>query len=35
VPHWFASADATPVEVLILFGREGERARLRASSVRR
>jgi len=30
VPHWFDSADAEPVEVLVLFGRQGERARLRA-----
>ncbi|MEV6826023.1 helix-turn-helix domain-containing protein [Amycolatopsis sp. NPDC051102] len=30
VPHWFDSADAAPVEVLILFGRQGERANLRA-----
>ena len=35
VPHWFDSADATPVEVLILFGRQGERAHLRARSVPR
>lgn len=35
VPHWFDSADPTPVEVLILFGRQGERARLRACSERR
>jgi transcriptional regulator with XRE-family HTH domain len=33
VPHWFDSADSTPVEVLILFGRQGERAHLRARSV--
>ncbi|MCW2527338.1 MAG: family transcriptional regulator [Pseudonocardiales bacterium] len=32
VPHWFASADAAPVEVLSLFGRQGERAHLRAKS---
>jgi mannose-6-phosphate isomerase-like protein (cupin superfamily) len=32
VPHWFASADATPVEILSLFGRQGERAHLRAKS---
>jgi transcriptional regulator with XRE-family HTH domain len=32
VPHWFASADASPVEVLSLFGRQGERAHLRAKS---
>lgn len=30
VPHWFASADAHPVELLSLFGRQGERAHLRA-----
>jgi transcriptional regulator with XRE-family HTH domain len=35
VPHWFASADPTPVEVLVLFGRQGERAHLRARSVPR
>jgi transcriptional regulator with XRE-family HTH domain len=32
VPHWFASADSTPVEILSLFGRQGERAHLRARS---
>jgi transcriptional regulator with XRE-family HTH domain len=30
VPHWFAGADARPVEVLSLFGVQGERAHLRA-----
>jgi quercetin dioxygenase-like cupin family protein len=35
VPHWFDSADSTPVEVLILFGRQGERAHLRARTVSR
>jgi transcriptional regulator with XRE-family HTH domain len=35
VPHWFGSADSTPVEVLSLFGRQGERAHLRARSVKR
>jgi transcriptional regulator with XRE-family HTH domain len=30
VPHWFGSADAAPVELLSLFGRQGERAHLRA-----
>ena len=29
-PHWFGSADAEPVEILSLFGRQGERAHLRA-----
>jgi transcriptional regulator with XRE-family HTH domain len=32
VPHWFGSVDSTPVEVLSLFGRQGERAHLRARS---
>jgi transcriptional regulator with XRE-family HTH domain len=30
VPHWFGSANNVPVEVLSLFGRQGERAHLRA-----
>lgn len=30
VPHWFGSADGRPVELLCLFGRQGERAHLRA-----
>ena len=30
VPHWFAAADDHPVELLSLFGRQGERAHLRA-----
>ena len=30
VPHWFGSADAAPVEVLSLFGPQGERLHLRA-----
>ena len=30
VKHWFGSVDATPVELLSLFGRQGERAHLRA-----
>jgi transcriptional regulator with XRE-family HTH domain len=30
VPHWFGCADEQPVEVLSLFGRQGERAHLRA-----
>jgi transcriptional regulator with XRE-family HTH domain len=33
VPHWFGSADTVPVEVLSLFGRQGERAHLRARSL--
>lgn len=34
VPHWFAPADRGPVEMLSLFGKQGERAHLRASSKR-
>ncbi|MEU8274775.1 helix-turn-helix domain-containing protein [Microbispora bryophytorum] len=30
VPHWLGSADAHPVELLVLFGPQGERAHLRA-----
>jgi len=30
VPHWFGCAEEHPVEVLTLFGRQGERAHLRA-----
>ncbi|MCO6007108.1 XRE family transcriptional regulator [Actinoallomurus purpureus] len=30
VPHWFGAADPEPVEFLILFGAQGERAHLRA-----
>ncbi|MQA80744.1 MAG: helix-turn-helix domain-containing protein [Streptosporangiales bacterium] len=30
VPHWFGASDAEPVEFLSLFGRQGERAHLRA-----
>ncbi|GAB3456719.1 XRE family transcriptional regulator [Streptomonospora sediminis] len=30
VPHWFGAAGANPVEVLSLFGKQGERAHLRA-----
>ncbi|MPY79108.1 MAG: helix-turn-helix domain-containing protein [Actinophytocola sp.] len=30
VPHWFGAADADPVEFLSLFGKQGERAHLRA-----
>jgi transcriptional regulator with XRE-family HTH domain len=35
VPHWFGSADADPVEVLSLFGPQGERIHLRARPRRR
>ncbi len=30
VPHWFGATGAEPVEFLSLFGRQGERAHLRA-----
>lgn len=30
VPHWFGAADDQPVEVLSLFGTQGERAHVRA-----
>ena len=30
VPHWFGSADSEPVEILSLFGPQGERLHLRA-----
>ena len=30
VPHWFGTAEDRPVELLSLFGRQGERAHLRA-----
>ena len=29
-PHWFSSADGRPVEILSLFGRQGERMHVRA-----
>ncbi len=32
VPHWFGSATDRPVELLTLFGRQGERAHLRIRS---
>lgn len=34
VPHWFGSADSRPVEILSLFGRQGERAHVRARPAR-
>jgi transcriptional regulator with XRE-family HTH domain len=34
VPHWFANPTPVAAEVLILFGRQGERAHLRARSTR-
>ena len=30
-PHWFGAADGRPVEFLSLFGKQGERAHLRAA----
>jgi quercetin dioxygenase-like cupin family protein len=30
LPHWFGGAGREPVEILSLFGRQGERAHLRA-----
>jgi quercetin dioxygenase-like cupin family protein len=30
VPHWFGAAGTEPVEFLTLFGRQGERAHIRA-----
>lgn len=30
LPHWFGSADGKPVEILSLFGRQGERIHVRA-----
>jgi transcriptional regulator with XRE-family HTH domain len=35
VPHWFGGADGASVEVLSLFGPQGERAHLRAQTRRR
>jgi quercetin dioxygenase-like cupin family protein len=32
VPHWLGVPDTTPVELLILFGPQGERAHVRARS---
>ncbi|PZS08869.1 MAG: XRE family transcriptional regulator [Acidimicrobiales bacterium] len=31
LPHWFGSAGDTPVEILSLFGRQGERIHIRAA----
>ncbi|MEV6110051.1 XRE family transcriptional regulator [Streptomyces sp. NPDC051940] len=35
VPHWFGAAGRQPAEVLSLFGRQGEKAHLRARPKRR
>jgi transcriptional regulator with XRE-family HTH domain len=35
VPHWFGCADEHPIEVLSLFGRQGERAHLKARTTSR
>lgn len=32
VPHWFGRADASPVEFLSLFGKQGERMHVRAKT---
>jgi transcriptional regulator with XRE-family HTH domain len=34
VPHWFGSLDGEPVEILSLFGPQGERAHLRVGTTR-
>jgi transcriptional regulator with XRE-family HTH domain len=35
VPHWFGASGPEPVEFLSLFGRQGERAHLRAQNTKR
>jgi transcriptional regulator with XRE-family HTH domain len=35
VPHWFGAPGPEPVEFLSLFGRQGERAHLRAQTIKR
>jgi transcriptional regulator with XRE-family HTH domain len=35
VPHWFGAADTGPVEFLSLFGKQGERAHVRARSTKK
>ncbi|MCW2747862.1 MAG: family transcriptional regulator [Nocardioidaceae bacterium] len=35
VPHWLGSADGNPVELLILFGPQGERMHVRAGPAKR
>lgn len=35
MPHWFGTQDGGPVELLSLFGAQGERAHVRASTIRR
>jgi transcriptional regulator with XRE-family HTH domain len=34
LPHWFGAADSRPVEILSLFGKQGERMHVRARSRR-
>ncbi|MGH8882169.1 MAG: cupin domain-containing protein, partial [Stackebrandtia sp.] len=34
-PHWFGSTDFEPVEILTLFGQQGESAHLRARPKKR
>ncbi|MFC9995022.1 helix-turn-helix domain-containing protein [Nocardia sp. NPDC127526] len=35
IPHWFGAADNEPVEFLSLFGKQGERAHMRAQPKRK
>lgn len=35
VPHWFGAVGPAPVELIVLFGPQGERAHVRAAPVRR
>jgi len=35
LPHWFGAADDQPIEILSLFGKQGERIHIRASPRRR
>jgi quercetin dioxygenase-like cupin family protein len=34
LPHWLGTADGHPVETLVLFGPQGERAHVRARGAR-
>jgi hypothetical protein len=34
VPHWFGAADDKPVEILSLFGKQGEKIHVRARPAR-
>ena len=35
LPHWFGAADDQPIEILSLFGKQGERIHIRAAPRRR